>query len=93
MPNYKITPTQRGLHIQVSDAAGKEQQLLEALQECQEGRCSCPTAEYEKLAHMQVTRTDDSVEIDLRTKPGVALEADAVQRCLDFTVARLDKTV
>jgi len=42
---------------------------------------------------MQVTSADGSVEIDLRTKPGVEIEADAVRRCLDFTVARLDKTV
>jgi len=93
MPNYTITPTQRGLHIQVRDAAGQKHQLLEVLQECQEGRCPCPTGEYEKLAQMQVTSADGSVEIDLRTKPGAALEADAVRRCLDFTVTHLDETV
>lgn len=70
---------------------GTEQDLLQGLRECQEGRCSCPSAEYEKLANMQVTATPDTVDIELHAKPGTGLEAEAVEQCLDFTLARLRK--
>lgn len=89
MARYKMRSRPNGLRIRVTDAAGNEQHLLDALQECKEGRCSCPTPEYEKLASMHVTSAHGTVQIDLQTKPGSELETEAVRRCLDFTVDRL----
>ena len=89
MPQYKISSLPRGLRIDVTHAAGNEHRLLNALQECKEGRCSCPTPEYEKLAGMQVTSTHGEVQIDLQTKPGAEIEAEAVRRCLDYTLDQL----
>lgn len=89
MAHYEITPTPRGLHIKVDDVEGKEGELLSALQECQEGRCACPTAEYHKLEKMQVSGEPGTVEIELQTKSGETLATEAVQRCLDYTVTRL----
>lgn len=89
MPKYRISSQPRGLRINVEDAAGSEQQLLSALQECKEGRCSCPTPEYAKLAGMHVTSAHGEVQIDLQTKPGAEIAPDAVRTCLDHTIDRL----
>lgn len=91
MPDYEIKRKPDGLHVHLDKTAGLEPELLQALQECQEGRCSCPTAEYDKLAKMDVTATPDSVDIELQAKPGTDLEAEAVRQCLDFTLTRLHK--
>lgn len=90
MPKYKILRRRDGLSIDIHDAAGSQAQILGALQECKEGRCSCPSPEYEKLASMDVATTTDTVQVELTTKPGVSLAEDAVRNCLDFTMARLD---
>lgn len=89
MPKYRISSRPRGLRINVTDAAGSEQELLSALQDCKEGRCSCPTPEYEKLAAMDVTSAHGTIKIDLQTKPGSEIEADAVRKCLDYTIDQL----
>ena len=89
VPKYTISSRPRGLRVNVTEAAGSERQLLNALQDCKEGRCSCPTPEYEKLATMDVTSAHGTVEIDLRTKPGAEIEADAVRKCLDYTIDQL----
>lgn len=41
MAKYQIISRPTGLRIEVSDTAGKQDALLNALQECKEGRCSC----------------------------------------------------
>jgi hypothetical protein len=92
MPKYQITSRPRGLSIEVSDAGGKQAAILDALQECKEGRCSCPTPEYDKLAAMDVTVTPDAIQVELTTKPGAELQTQAVRRCLDFTMQRLGET-
>jgi hypothetical protein len=74
------------------DAAGKQSALLNALQECKEGRCACPTPEYDKLAAMDVIVTPDKVQIELQTKPGADLQTEDVRKCLDMTMERLDES-
>ena len=89
MPKYRISSRPRGLRINITDAAGSEQQLLSALQECKDGRCSCPTPEYGKLASMHVTSARGEVQIDLQAKPGAEVAPDAVRTCLDYTIDKL----
>lgn len=40
--------------IDLVDTTDRARQVLEALQECQEGRCRCPTDQYERLAGMDI---------------------------------------
>lgn len=71
MPKYQISHHPDGLQIEIREAARPEDQILASLQECKEGRCSCPTPEYEKLASMDVATTTDTVQIKLTAKAGV----------------------
>ena len=40
---------------------GNKEKLLEAFQECSEGRCSCPTQEYEKVEKLDIISTENSI--------------------------------
>ncbi len=50
----QITKQGSGLDISVEQVGGRKRALLDAFQECQEGRCSCKTRAYEKLGSIDV---------------------------------------
>ena len=53
---------------------GNRDEVLGALQQCQEGRCACPTTQYEKLQ-----------TLDMEAGPD-AFEQEQIEKCLDFTI-------
>jgi hypothetical protein len=85
---YRITQQPDGVDIAVQDVAGQEKALLQAFEECRQGRCSCPTSEYGKLAGMAVDQTADGIHLQLKAKAGEALDAAEIGRCLDHTAAK-----
>ena len=86
---YRITENQNGLEIKVEDVKGKKEKLLQAFQECQEGRCSCPTEEYKKLDTLEIDHSDESIELRLRSKRGEKVEKKEINRCLEYTAKRI----
>ncbi len=92
MASYRIEPTQAGVHVQLAIAPEQQQAVLEALDECRSGRCSCPTREYDKLAGIQVTATPGAIAIDLGAKPDATIDAAAIAKCLDYTVAQAEES-
>lgn len=62
--------------------------MLEAFGECQEGRCSCPTEEYLKVAAMEVHPAGNRIAIRLEAKPGTTLDTSEIAACLDYTVGK-----
>ena len=87
---YKIAETKNGMDIQVEDLEGKKKEILTALQECQEGRCSCPTDEYEKLNALDIAESGDGLQLHLRSKEGTKLDKEEVERCLHYTQEQLE---
>jgi hypothetical protein len=77
------------LHITISGAAGKQAELSNALQECAEGRCTCPTSQYEKLQSVDISQNDDKVQVTLTAKAGEAIERQAIDRCLEYTASQV----
>jgi hypothetical protein len=88
MTKYTISATGPKVSIELTEVAGRQAELLEAFGECQEGRCSCPTDEYRKVATMEVRPTGDRIAIKLQAKPGTSLDATEIAACLDYTVNR-----
>lgn len=78
-----------GLSIEVSDISGQQEQLLAEFQACQEGRCSCPTSEYEKLASLNIEAAGGTVCLNLKAKSGQVLDESKIQKCLDHTEKKL----
>lgn len=88
---YKIDQHKGGIDISVAEVAGDQQQLLEAFRECQEGRCSCPTDEYKKLDSLQIAQSGDEIQLHLKSKPGEKIDQAEIEKCLDYTAARVKK--
>ena len=72
------------------DTAEGAPQVLEALQECQEGRCRCPTDQYERLAGMDIATRGGAMRVRLRPRAGKRLDMDALRLCLDYTGQRAE---
>ena len=88
---YEITETDTAVDIQVRDAAGQTATLLEALQDCRDGRCGCPTDQYDRLATMEVTATEDELTVTLRPRTGAHLDTAELRACLDYTLAQAEQ--
>ena len=74
-----------GLKIELTEIQGKEKQLLAAFQECQEGRCACPTNEYSKLESLEIEQTDGKLYLRLSSKKGEVYDSDEIGKCLHYT--------
>jgi hypothetical protein len=90
MAGYRIEQDNAAVVIELTDVGGNQEALLESFGECQSGRCSCPTDEYEKLAAMDVDPGADQITLRLQAKPGVAFDSAAIASCLEHTVRKLD---
>ena len=58
--------------IDLVDTTDRAPQVLEALQECQEGRCRCPTDQYERLAGMDIATRGGAIRVRLRPRGGTS---------------------
>jgi hypothetical protein len=81
----QIKPTEHGIEIDVTDLEGKKDQLLEAFQECSEGRCTCPTNEYQKLEALEVTDSGDAIQLSLKAKPDEQIDTAEIEKCLEYS--------
>lgn len=88
MTDYTIRSDEDEVAIEITGAGGSQAELLQAFGECQQGQCSCPTNEYEKVDAMNVEPAGDRIAITLRAKPGVWFDADEIAACLDYTVGK-----
>ena len=91
MTRYTISANDDSVAIELTGIAGHQNQLLQAFGECQEGRCSCPTNEYEKVAAMDLQPDEDRIAIKLRAKPGMTFDTNELSACLDYTVATTER--
>lgn len=82
---HKVARRQDGLDIKLTELEGQEHRLLEAFEDCQQGRCSCPTDEYKKLESLQVDMGEGEIDLRLTAKSGEELDQAEIHRCLDYT--------
>jgi hypothetical protein len=80
----------RAQGLDLTELAGRQEELLEAFRECQEGRCTCPTEEYRKVASVDVKAEEDRIAIRLESKPGERLDPSEINACLDHTMGKVD---
>lgn len=89
MAEYEIAKGDTGVDIRLTGVAGREVALLDAFRDCKEGRCSCPSDEYEKVDRMDFAATTEGVSIRLEARAGAELDPDEISRCLDHTVQKV----
>ena len=92
MARYRIEEQDTTVSIEVTELDGRQPQVLEAFQECQEGRCTCPTEEYRKVASMDVDGDDDRIAIRLSSKPGERLDSSEINACLEHTIGKVENS-
>jgi hypothetical protein len=80
---YKITEHGAEVEILVQDAVGHAPQVLAAFQQCQQGRCGCPTDQYDRLADMAIEEAEDRVAVRLRPREGQRFDIDQLEACMD----------
>ena len=88
---YAIQQKAQGLEIKVEDLGDSQQKVLESLQACAEGRCSCPTNQYEKLDAIHIRPSPDSVSIELKAKAGETVRQADIEKCLEYTAEQVAK--
>ncbi len=88
MTSYQITPLDAGLVIQITGVGDKRDDLLTAFGECQQGHCSCPTDQYQRVEAMEVTQSEHAISIRLQAKPGTDFDTRDIAACLDYTVTK-----
>ncbi len=86
---YRIDEKEHGIDISVTDAREDKQKLLDAFRECQEGRCSCPTDEYRKLASLEVVQDKEGIQLHLKSKDGAVIDKSEIEKCMSYTSARV----
>ena len=82
---YKVESIEDEVNIEVTETAGEQKKLLRALQECREGRCSCPTQEYSKLDSLEIESDKNSIRLKLKSKPEEKFDESEISKCLEYT--------
>ena len=87
----KIISNKNGIDINVTELDGKKEELLEAFQECSEGRCSCPTQEYQKVETMNVIDTEGTIQLSITSKANEVIDTKEIEKCLEYTKNKVSK--
>lgn len=80
---HEIREKNTSINIKISEIDNNKEILIQNLKECQEGTCSCPTNEYEKLTKMEIIVGDDDINIELEPKQGEKIKFEEIEKCLD----------
>ena len=86
MASYTLEEHDGALEIVISGHKGPLEPVLESFRECQEGRCACPTDQYENLESLEVKVEGDRIILRLVPKAGKELLRSEIERCLDYTL-------
>jgi hypothetical protein len=86
---YIITHRDDGVDIDVADLDEGKEELIEAFQACREGRCSCPTQEYEKVEAFEIHNAGESIHVSIKTRQGENIEQSEIANCLEHASRRV----
>ena len=86
---YKVESAENEVNIEVTEAKGNQDKLLQAFQECQKGRCTCPTQEYSKLDSLVIESDEDTIKLKLKSKPDVKFDESEIGKCLEYTKGKV----
>lgn len=90
----EIIKNKNGIDINITDVNdqnGEKDKLLEAFQECSEGRCTCPTQEYEKVESLNIAGTDKVIQLSIKSKENTVINTDEIEKCLEYTRDKVSK--
>ena len=86
--DYRMRKGQQELTVEIEGSELDNSRLMSEFQKCREGRCDCPTQEYDKLEGIRIEQDRDRFALHLKPKPGRSINQDAVAACLDHTLGK-----
>ena len=86
----KIVSKKDSVEIQVSEVGSHTDELLAAFRECQEGKCSCPSQEYEKVEYLSVEQSKEGISISVKAKAEQQIDIADIEKCLEHTKNRVE---
>ena len=87
----KIKKNEKGVETDITNVEGKKEELMEAFHECSEGRCTCPTEEYEKMETLDISGTEDAIQLSIKAKDGNEIDTQEIEKCLEYTKKRISE--
>ena len=88
---YKVTSSDGAVDIDVSDASCNKEELINAVQKCADGKCLCPSQEYDKVESILIDDTGSDIQISIKPKDGENIDKNEVEKCLEFTGSHLSE--
>ena len=86
---YSINSDAQGINIKAEVTGAQQQKLLEELQKCASGQCTCPSPQYAKLEDIQISQDASGVSVNLKAKAGEVIDQADIAKCLDHTAKQL----
>jgi hypothetical protein len=81
------------VHIELTGVAGRQQRVLQALNECQRSACGCSDDQTPfTRAEINVRAGANDMRIRLKGKDGLRFEAAAIYRCLRHALIERPQT-
>lgn len=88
---FQIQEKQNEVSIEIEKIDGQQQVFQEAFQKCREGKCSCPTTEYDKLQSLKIEPTQHGVLLRLKPKEGERFNLGEIEKCLEHTAREISE--
>ncbi|HTT11110.1 MAG TPA: hypothetical protein VMG60_09495 [Burkholderiaceae bacterium] len=81
------------VHIELTGIGGRQQRVLQALNECQRSACGCTEEQAAiRRAEINVRAGANDMRIRLRGTNGLRFEAEAIYRCLRHALIEQPQT-
>lgn len=86
---HTVERTDSGLRITAAVATDRQAALLEEMNKCAAGTCSCPTPQYGKVQAIEVQAQPGMVSVELTARTGEVIDAGDIERCLEHTARQV----
>ena len=80
---YNLKKSGNGVVINVE--TDNQPKLLQAFQECKDGKCTCPTDEYKKLKSLSINEGEGEITLQLVAKENETISLSEIEKCLEHT--------
>jgi len=88
----RILKNKNGIDINITELEGKKEELLEAFNECSEGRCTCPTQEYTKIETLNIVDSEDKIQLSIISRQNEVIDTKEIEKCLEHTKNKIARS-
>ena len=88
----RISTNKNGIDIHITELEGKKEELLEAFNECSEGRCTCPTQEYKKIETLNIVGSEDNIQLSIISRENEVIDTNEIEKCLAHTKNKISRS-